>query len=128
MKNTFLIVALFLISNIFVQCDCLRDHHDNDLCYEFDRRQCDGDEWSDIVPLGDSADDQETKMKAYLEDKGIDIEDITLVQNFHEFVCEACVVCPQGDRFFIQIVDEEDVNILEELELLNFEEAACNNL
>ena len=66
-------------------------------------------------------------MKNYLESKDVDVEDIYVDPNYHEAVCEACFVCPEAHRFFIEI-EADDQTKLEALELLNLEEGDCAEL
>ena len=128
MKTSILMLVLMMMSSsLFIHCDCRHFNGEEGECYFFDRRQCDGDEWSQLVPIGDSELDQEEKMEKFLESKDIEVIQVNLVTNFHEFVCEACFVCPTGDRFFIEVAEGQE-NQLKALELLSFEADDCSDI
>ncbi len=67
-------------------------------------------------------------MKDYLVEKGISVTEVTVVKNFHDAVCEACFICPNGDRFFVKLENGQDSLKLEDLDLLSLEETDCSNL
>ena len=114
-------IPLILITGLSFQC-CEKDQ--DVTCFEFDQRQCAGDEWAEQVPLTDSKAEREDKMKEYLTSKNIKVLDVNLVINFHESVCEACFICPEQDRFFVKVADE-DAEIFEALDLLNSGKVNC---
>jgi len=122
MKYLMIIVALTGLA--FVSCD---KEELESLCYSFDIRQCQSDGFASDVPESDPVDQRESKMKVWLEDSGYEVEEIKLLVNFHDAVCEACDICPQGDRYFIRVKDSEDNPDAEELRLLNFEETPCGD-
>lgn len=114
---------LFTIAIFFaIACNDDCEHPIDSACYSFDIRQCQTDLFADEIPETDSKSERETKMKNWLKDQDVFVENINLVIGFHEAVCEACHVCPQGDRYFIQVFGTAEFSTLE---LLNLEEEAC---
>lgn len=122
MKHLMIIVALAGL--YFVGCD--KEAFESS-CYSFDIRQCQTDGFASEVPESDPVNQREKKMEAWLEDAGYKVEEIKLLVNFHAAVCEACDVCPQGDRYFIRVKDSDDNPDAEELRLLNFEATPCGD-
>ena len=97
------------------------------VCFSFDIRQCQTDDFAEFVPESDSKSMREDKLKSWMESQGVEIEEVRLSLNFHEAVCEACHVCPQGDRYFVRISDEDDLLAIENLALLSYELLDCND-
>lgn len=118
------VINCIVLLSVLSLASCEKDD-ENTLCYSFDVRQCHTDLFSSDVPESDTKQLREQKMKNWLEDQSYKIKDISLVISFHEAVCEACHVCPQGDRYFIKIADGDDIPDAEDLQLLNFETADC---
>lgn len=100
------------------------DDSDQYECVAFDERQCAGDPWAT-----QGADIEETinALEEYLEDISVDVEEITYDPNFYDAVCEACIICPTGLRFFIK-VQLEDIEKLQSEDLLNLEITSCNDV
>lgn len=96
-------------------------------CINFDRRQCLGDPWSESVDINAEADAQEDQLKEYLESKGITVYNIKVDLNYHDAVCEACFVCPDGARFFISINEDDESRILD-MDPLNYSQIDCDVL
>ena len=96
-----------------------------ELCFSFDQRSCNGDEWAVRLAEHDSWEKKTGELKKYFEGKGVDIKEISVDPDYHEAVCLACYVCPEGHRFFITI-NEDSEELLLNLNLLNLEEIACN--
>ena len=119
---------MLLVSMLMLSCS------DNDCCvnietgcYSFDIRQCQTDGFADAVDIGGSVEARERTMKTWLESQNFEVVDIKLTEGFHEAVCEACDVCPQGDRYFVKIVEIDTVlGLAEELRLLSFEKTDCS--
>ena len=124
MRSLYIFLPLFLIVNLSYQC-CPKEEK-NIICFEFDQRQCAGDEWADLVPINDSKDEREQKMLDYLESKNIEVKEVNLVIEFHEGVCEACFICPEQDRFFVKIAEEDEAEFTE-LDLLNSGKVECGD-
>jgi hypothetical protein len=104
---------------VMVSCDKEDENH---ICYSFDIRQCQTDLFKDKISENETQENREILMEEWLEEQGLEIESVLLEINFHMAVCEACDVCPQGDRYFIQIEDEtKHSEILDTLRLLNLE-------
>lgn len=121
------LVGLLLITGLS-SCEFLSSLKNDDVvCYEFDQRQCGTDEWAELVPKSDSTSVRESKMKHYLFTKGIAVIAVKLVPGYHEFVCEACDVCPEADRFFVRIVGD-DLQDFEALEFLNSAAVDCKEV
>jgi hypothetical protein len=120
-----MLFSFFLLTSLCLSCFC--EESSELVCYEFDERQCSGDDWSDEVPIDKTKSEREADMKAYLSSKGISVDQVNLVIDFHDAVCEACFICPEEDRFFIRF-EEEDLPKLEELDLLNFAKVECEEV
>ena len=114
----FAAISLLLASCGDDDCDQLIDTG----CFSFDIRQCQTDGFADFVSENDSVEKRENDLKDWMEDQGVFIDEIKLVTNFHEAVCEACHVCPQGDRYFVKMSFQ---TTLDSLDLLNLEAADC---
>ena len=116
---------LFILAFGFLIAGCGDDDCDQLIdtgCFSFDIRQCQTDAFAQFVSENDSVEKRENDLKDWLEDQGVFIDEIKLVTNFHEAVCEACHVCPQGDRYFVQMSFQTSLN---DLDLLNLEAADC---
>ncbi|GLR16618.1 hypothetical protein [Portibacter lacus] len=124
MMKVYMFLSLFLLVNLCFQCDCDNDDLEDVSCFEFDQRQCAGDEWANEIPISDTEEVREQKMKTYLESKDIEVNSVNLVLNYHDGVCEACYICPEEHRFFVEI-NKEDQGKLEELDLLNLGFSDC---
>ncbi len=94
------------------------------VCYQFDQRQCQTDEWAELIPLNLSSSQKKEKMMMYLESKGLEIVRVELKEKYHEFTCEACNICPYAHRFFVEMNDKNILN-LKRLKLLNLSKCAC---
>ncbi|NNE25794.1 MAG: hypothetical protein HKN09_03025 [Saprospiraceae bacterium] len=114
----FFALGLFITGCGGEDCDQLIDTG----CYSFDIRQCQTDAFANVVSENDNVVKREEDLKQWMENQGLFIEDVKLVTNFHEVVCEACHVCPQGDRYYIKLMFQP---ALDSLDLLNLEEADC---
>ena len=101
------------------------DEEKQGVCFSFDIRSCETDMFADDVDMALSQEDREQKLEEWLEDQGLEVNDIRLELNFHEAVCEACYICPQGDRYFVSIEGNEEMSIEEDFDLLNFEWQDC---
>ena len=125
----YLIVLISLSSLLFNACSKTdNDGNENeDICYEFDQRQCGTDEWALQVTALGAPTPWETNMKNYLEGKGMSVNEVIIDYNYHEFVCEACDICPMEYRFFVKF-DPEDLSILEGLNLLNLGAINCDDI
>jgi len=119
------IVFFFICSLTMLSCN---KNDDKLSCYSFDVRQCQTDLYANDVPETDNRDDREAKMEIWLESKGYEIEEIKLVLNYHEAVCEACHVCPLGDRYFIQKENSENETHPDSLLLLSYEAITCDGI
>ena len=120
MKN---MMILFLIA-MTISCD---KEDEGNYCFSFDIRQCQTDHFASDVPESDSKELREEKLQNWLEAQGIEVTDVKLDLNYHEAVCEACHVCPQGDRYFVRHVNEIDESVLESMDLLSYEELDCED-
>ena len=119
------LLALVLFLGLgFSSCD---KEDENLTCISFDIRSCQTDQFAEAVPESDSVSDRESKMKDWLESKGYNVKQIRLHVGFHEAVCEACHVCPQGDRYFVEKEDSDEEINPETLELLSFETLDCGD-
>ena len=96
----------------------------NEICVSFDERQCNTDEWN--ANVGDGG-ELSTRIMNYLNSLDIEVSQIQIDEDFHEFVCEACDVCPTGPRIFISI-DSSDYERISGLRLLSLETVTCNSV
>ncbi len=127
MTIKYLFLSLFCALNILSCCEHENDDINEDsVCFEFDQRQCAYDEWAELIPISDSKNERQIKMKAYLKSKNINVENVSITLDFHEFTCEACGVCPESDRFYVRI-DREDKTAFQDLDLLNAAEVDCED-
>lgn len=94
-------------------------------CFSFDQRQCQGDEWSNRVFQHNTWDDRLHELETYFIENGVEVINLTIDENHHEFVCEACFFCPEEHRFYLETTIENQKN-LSFLNLLNFQEDSCN--
>lgn len=115
----------FLFNACHSACGC--DVDPDRVCYAFDIRQCDTDVFSEDVSIAGSREAREDDLASWLEAQGIDVISVDLVIGFHQVVCEACDVCPQGDRYFIEIMDEFTTDELESFRFLNLDKRRCDN-
>ena len=96
------------------------------VCYGFDVRQCQADTFATAV-TATSAEGRSDQMKDWLQDQGLEIGRVILIEDFYEGVCEACTICPETFRFFVQVEDDAtpaEMDI-QRLELFNLEEVDC---
>lgn len=92
-------------------------------CYSFDIRQCQMDEFATEILLSEPKVTRESKMKDWLQSKGIVVHKIKLQIGYHEMVCQACDICPEQDRYFVQLGDKNGQ--INNLKLLNKETFDC---
>jgi len=99
----------------------------DEYCYSFDVRQCQTDLFAEAVVEDGSQADRESQMRAWLGEQDLNINDVQLKVQYLEGVCEACDVCPMGDRYFLRTYEPNlDVQV-NSLQLLNFEKIDCDN-
>lgn len=91
-------------------------------CFAFDQRQCGTDVFADGLQGKNGNKEIEKALKKWLEEQGLQVENIHKQDNFYEAVCEACDICPEQHRFFVQI-QKASLTKAEGLNLLNFEKA-----
>lgn len=115
MKMSSLLLNFLAISLMLMTYTACSDSvaAESTVCYSFDKRQCHGDPWID-----EDTNDEIASLKTYLSDEGINVNTIHVDQSFHEFVCEACFVCPIGPRYYVNI-DLTDEGLIKELNLLS---------
>jgi len=101
------------------------EESNNVICYEFDQRSCHGDKWGTLLTEIESWDEKLAKLTTYMESKSINVISLEVDEDFHEVVCLACVVCPDGPRFYME-VEVGDIEKLEKLDLLNFKQSDCS--
>ena len=98
---------------------------ENTLCVSFDQRQCNQDPWSETVDGNANAATQGDQLKKFLKDRDIKTFQIRIDPFFHQVVCAACFVCPDGSRIFLEIKEDQLLRI-EELDPLNLEVIDCS--
>ena len=123
MNRSIFILSFICITALMI-VGCSQEEKDVQ-CYEFDQRSCNGDEWGELVTDIENWDERLIIIQNFLEEKGIPILSINVDEDFHEVVCLACVVCPDGPRFYIE-VEEGNREKLENMDLLNFQETNCS--
>ena len=117
--------SLFYITifSLFLACN---SDNDDSTCYSFDERQCRMDQWASNE-FGLSTDELADEIKEYFSRQGVQIDEISIDPNFHEFVCEACGVCPSGQRIFITTNSDVDL-ASENFDLLDLQVVSCNEV
>ncbi len=94
-------------------------------CVAFDERQCDGNDWlTDDVDVTDIV-QKINALRLYLDNMSIGTVSISADPNYHEAVCEACFICPEGTRYFMEI-DTSFGRAIGQLNLLNLQQVPCN--
>ena len=88
-------------------------------------RQCNGNPWLENNEIPSSEEDHAQLLEDYLEGEGLIIKDVSVDNDFHTIVCEACFVCPQGPQYVIEIASQDTAS-LRALELLNLEVFGCS--
>ncbi len=117
MKLITILCVLFLTACSDKECCVFPDT----TCYSFDVRSCSTDLFANAVTEDASIGDREQKMIEWLTTENIEVTEIKLVVGFHEAVCEACDICPMGDRYFIGLFEEISLSKAEKLRLLSFQ-------
>lgn len=113
MKN-----ILFIILSMLLLSSCGSDDPLVDgACFSFDNRSCQANPWN--KDNGESIDLLKEARK-YIESQDINVINMTADLSFHEVVCLACDVCPDGPRYYIEVA-EADTAKLRKLDLLSFE-------
>jgi len=116
-----------LIFSLLMLLSCQRIQKEKGgVCYSFDVRQCGTDLFDKEVSATGSKSQRESDMTSWLQGQGLSVVSTSLTENYHELVCEACDVCPQGDRYYIECSDSLDESMKEKLRLLNLEKIPCN--
>lgn len=95
---------------------------DSDSSYSFDVRSCNGDLFSEIVSEDANKEEREELMRVWLTEQEIQVVDLDLKLDFLQAVCEACVICPTGDRYFITTNTKVTEDQITALNFLNWEE------
>ncbi len=100
-------------------------------CLGFDIRQCNEDVFSSAVNSSGSVEERTAQMTTWLLERSVDVN-VKLVENYYEGVCEACYICPEPHRYFVQVKEgsskEAIKTKLEELELFNLLVEDCVNV
>ena len=117
---------LILLLTVLTLFSC-SDDDKNTICVSFDKRQCMGDPWSSDVDSNADADVQSDQISEYFKSLNIEVENVKVDLDFHQIVCEACFVCPEGPRFFVE-AEEAEILKIEALELLNYNFTDCSEL
>lgn len=111
------LLVILLCSN----CSSTKSPSNNsETCFSFDIRQCQTDLFANRLPTNSNEKEFHQAMQSWFEEQGLNVIDIKIVFNYHEFVCEACDVCPTGDRFYVKI-DQDSTSALNTFNLLNLE-------
>lgn len=119
---------LLLFVLIALSCSyCTDSVDDEQVCYSFDLRQCNGDPWNSDVTRPFEPSELVALLSDYLNDNAVPTNRVTVDMTFHRFVCEACVVCPEGPRFYVEL-NASDTTTLINLDLLNTAPAECDLL
>lgn len=110
---------------LFLLCACSDDSDSSkdSKCYAMDERQCGGNPW--LEDNNSSSPEQKRLALAdFLMERDIEVRSVSLNPSFYEAVCEACFVCPEGSRYFVEI-DSSDAPILLSIDFFNLEETLC---
>ena len=114
-------IAVFFFSLMLACSDDTSDR----FCFSFDERSCQTDLWLEGVEVPADVNDRMALLSQYLERQDLQVIDISVDPTFHEIVCQACDVCPNGPRFF---VTSKDISLedLSGFRLLNLQEETCD--
>ena len=118
------ILWLLVIMN-WASCYHSKDTLKDKICISFDVRQCQGDPWADQIDLNTDVNSQIHQYARYFESVDLQTAEININLDYHQIVCEACFVCPQGPRIFLKI-DSSDFPIIQSLTPLNLERLDCS--
>jgi hypothetical protein len=121
-KSINILSSLILILMMVVGCN---EDDNNIICYEFDQRSCQGDEWGALLSEFNTWEEKLSTLSIYMKGRGINVISLEVDEDFHEVVCLACVVCPDGPRFYME-VEAGNLEELEKLDLLNFQLSDCS--
>ena len=99
---------------------------ETDLCFSFDERSCQTDLWMEGADMSASLDDRITLIDNYFTNAGLTPGRVIVDEDFHDVVCQACDVCPNGPRFFVSIRGAEAED-LDQFRLLNLEIISCGS-
>lgn len=116
-------LILIAVASFVLSCS---DTDEQTLCFGFDIRSCAGDPWLSEETTSDEA-TLNSRTTQYLNDQGLEVNKVSIDMGFHEVVCLACVVCPQGPRVFVEI-NSQDSTVISSLSLLNLELSDCSNI
>ena len=86
-------------------------------CFSFEERSCAGDPWMSSLNENPNNQSKLQALSSYLKEEGVEVLK-SKIETTSEIVCQACVVCPSGQSYFITI-ESEDIDLLESLDLLN---------
>lgn len=121
-----MIRTLLILFSVLHICGCRSNQVTQQadlLCFSFDVRQCQTDIFVDTVSESADKSDRETKMLNWLSSLQIDVSAVSLSLDYHEGVCDACDMCPTGDRYFVTY--QGVLPKMDGLRLLNFEMIEC---
>ena len=118
MKLLTSILTILMLAITAFSCD----DGDTTFDYSFDVRSCDGDDFATAVSEEGSKEEREVQMKAWLSTQEIEATEVELRLDFLQGVCEACIVCPTGDRYFITTSAEVSGKQVGILNFLNWTE------
>ena len=93
------------------------------VCFHFDQRQCQTDEFGPDIAAADQSQWGEI-IKNYLSTKSVDVEEVFVNFEHYDAVCEACDVCPETHRFYIKIPVLDQQNLLN-LDLMSLGQDGC---
>lgn len=93
----------------------------DELNYSFDIRSCQTDLFSEAVDENGDLETRQSTMISWLEDNDVNVLTLELKLQHLENVCEACNICPTGDRYFFTSYDDLSEPKIESLKLLNLE-------
>ncbi len=116
--------TISILFSLLIAASCSTTTEDL-VCYGFDLRQCRGDEWFSDFNQAITSPALSDASKTFLENNGITVDAVSVNVTFHEVVCEACFVCPQGPRIYVRI-NKKDADQIEALELLNLSISDCS--
>jgi len=139
MKSMYFTFLFFLLLTVVSTTSCKSKQHvhvNEDTCYGFDVRQCGADKFALFVDSNASSKNKASQMKKYFESHDISVLELSVQENFYEFVCSACETCPETYRYIVKFNEDnnrrelhQDVSLAEKLAPLNLfhlEKIECN--
>ncbi len=106
---------------------CSSDPQQDTVCISFDMRQCGDNPWLSDAVIPQTAEVHRQGLMDFFDRQDISDYQITIDMQYHEIVCEACFVCPQGPRIYVKL-SIDDAREVERMDLLNYQKVNCTEI